>query len=428
MGTLGDLPAAVRRNLVILFGAGLGFWVSLTSLLPVLPAYIEDLGAPPQGVGMVMGSFAIGLLLCRFSLGRLADRHSRRLVLWIGLAVVAIAPWGYLFAHTLPTLMVVRAFHGISVAALTTAYGALVTDLAPPAQRGEIIGYMSLALSLGLTIGPSWGSGVQAQAGYPAVFISSGILGGLGFCLSLAIREERRSPVSPTPVQGLPWWRILQRRSVGVPFLMLLLVGTAFGTLITFLPLYLRTLGAIPLGIGAWQFNPGLFYTIAAIASFISRIAVGKASDRWGRGPFILGSMASYGLCMGLLAISHHVLGLILAALAEGLGTGILIPMVLALLSDRFPPQERGTIYAVSFCGFDLGVPCGGVILGGLVETWGYRPTFGLALGITLMAVAIFALTGNTSPQRSLAFALGQAPDQYSHREETSPVAASFNR
>ena len=51
-----------------------------------------------------MGSFAIGLLLFRPMLGKLADDRSRKLVLLIGVAVVAIAPLGYLFVKSIPLL------------------------------------------------------------------------------------------------------------------------------------------------------------------------------------------------------------------------------------------------------------------------------------------------------------------------------------
>ena len=116
----------------------------MASLLPTLPLYIEHVGASKQQIGIVMGSFAIGLLLCRPYLGRMADERGRKLVLIIGVLAAALAPLGYAVVKSIPLLMALRAFHGISIAAFTTAYSALVTDIAPPDKRGEIIGNMSL--------------------------------------------------------------------------------------------------------------------------------------------------------------------------------------------------------------------------------------------------------------------------------------------
>ena len=85
---------AQRRNLRILFASGLLFWASLASLLPTLSPYIKQAGASDREVGVVMGAFAIGLLVFRPWLGRRADQKSRAGVLIIGLVAVAIAPLG----------------------------------------------------------------------------------------------------------------------------------------------------------------------------------------------------------------------------------------------------------------------------------------------------------------------------------------------
>ena len=144
--------ARLRRNLLILFTAGLLFWSSMGSLLPTLPLYIEHVGATKQQIGIVMGSFAIGLLLSRPWLGKTADRRGRKIVLLIGTLIAAIAPFGFLVVKSIPLLMVLRAFHGISIAAFTTGYLALVADLSDETNRGEVIGYMSLVTPTGLAI------------------------------------------------------------------------------------------------------------------------------------------------------------------------------------------------------------------------------------------------------------------------------------
>jgi hypothetical protein len=56
---------SVRSNLAVLFVAGLCFWAGLAGLLPTLPLFIETLGGNGQQIGIVMASFAIGLLVAR---------------------------------------------------------------------------------------------------------------------------------------------------------------------------------------------------------------------------------------------------------------------------------------------------------------------------------------------------------------------------
>ena len=134
-----DIEPQPRRNLLTLFTTGLLFWSSLASLLPTLPLYVQSVGGTKQQIGFVMGAFAIGLLFSRPQLGKMADSKGLKQVLLLGTLVAAIAPLCYLFAKSIPLLLFIRVFHGISIAAFTTAYSALVTDLSPPGKRGESV-------------------------------------------------------------------------------------------------------------------------------------------------------------------------------------------------------------------------------------------------------------------------------------------------
>ncbi|MDE5108595.1 MAG: MFS transporter, partial [Trichodesmium sp. St17_bin3_1_1] len=118
-----------QRSLMILFLAGLLFWSSITTLLPTLPLYLNHIGGTKQQIGFVLGCFSMGLLLSRFVLVPIADTKSRKLVLMIGTSVAAIAPLGYLLLKSFILLMVVRSFHGISIAGVTMGYTTLVADL-----------------------------------------------------------------------------------------------------------------------------------------------------------------------------------------------------------------------------------------------------------------------------------------------------------
>ncbi|HEY9295039.1 MAG TPA: MFS transporter, partial [Phormidium sp.] len=241
------LKRTQRRNLLTLFATGLLFWTSLASLLPTLPLYVNRVGGTPQQIGIVMGAFAIGLLLFRPWLGRIADQKSRTIVLILGTAVAAIAPLGFLFVKSIPLLFLLRAFHGISIAAFTTAYSALVVDLSPINQRGELIGYMSLVQPLGVAIGPAVGGLIQSESGFAALFILAAVLGGASFLGAIQIKEpskleiQQNTPItSPeSPATDTQFWRLLFSARLRIPALVLLLIGSAFGALSTFIPLYI---------------------------------------------------------------------------------------------------------------------------------------------------------------------------------------------
>lgn len=389
----------------MLFTAGLLFWSSLASLLPTLPLYIEDVGATKQQIGLVMGCFAIGLLLFRSLLGRLADQHSRKIVLLIGMSAVAIAPLGYIMVQSIPLLMVIRAFHGISIAAFTTGYSALVADIAPARNRGEVIGYMSLVNPIGLAVGPALGGYLQAWAGYTPLFLLSAGLGILGLCCTAQVLNPKVSIDQQVKTLDNQFWRLLSSPRVRVPAIVLLLVGLTFGTMSTFVPLFIKSVGV--------ELNAGLFYTAAAIASFSVRLIAGRASDRYGRGLFITISLIFYTVAMLFLWTANSASIFLLAATLEGIGAGILIPMVATVLVDRAMPQERGRIFGVCMVGFDLGIAIAGPVLGLLAEQVGYRNMFGFAAGLTFLAIIIFLTQSSKDLPHSLRFALGRGRDVY---------------
>ncbi len=406
--TFQQLDKKTRRNFIFLFAVALLFWVGLTTLLPTLPVYAQDIGASRQEVGFVMGAFAIGLLGSRLWLGKLVDRRGRKIAILIGTLVGGIAPLGYLLVNSVYPLMAIRAFHGISVAAFATGYSALIVDLAPPKQRGEIIGYMSLAVPIGMALGPALGGYTAEVLGYPVLFSMSSGLGFLGFFLTQQVRESRLEHIegqTKAIADSRTIKQLLTTQSLLIPSLVLLLVGFVFGNLATFLPLYIEEIKL--------DLNTGLFYSTAAIASFVARIWTGQASDIYGRGVFISVSLVSYVVSMSILAGAETVNLFLLAAILEGIGGGVLIPMTIALISDRSSAQERGQVFAVCISGFDVGIALAGPLFGYLEEFIGFRGLFVVTSALATLALVLFALQSNPSLKGSLSFALGQDEDHY---------------
>ncbi|HEY9624559.1 MAG TPA: MFS transporter [Crinalium sp.] len=404
------LSPQLRLNLLVLFIAGLLFWSALAAMLPVLPLYIADTGADSTTIGIVTGSFAIGLLSSRSWLAKLADRQGRKRVMLIGMMAVAIAPLAYLLTESIPLLMGIRAFHGLSIAAFALAYSALVVDLSPPQHRGELIGYMSLVNPVGMAVGPAMGGLLLDGAGYSSAFLAAAALGGIGILCTMRVRESgtvHSLEVSAESADASTdqFWQLLASPRIRVPAVVLLLVGLAFGTLVTFAPLFIAETQV--------QLNVGLFYTAAAIASFSIRLVTGRASDRYGRGLFIAISLLFYTVAMFLLWQAHSAPAFLLAGIFEGTGGGILIPMMAALMADRSYPNERGRTFSLCMVGFDVGIAIAGPLLGAIASQTGYRAVFGLCSGLVFLSFLIFLTLSSKTLWHSVRFALGRAADVY---------------
>jgi MFS family permease len=104
----------------------------------------------------------------------------------------------------------------------------------------------------------------------------------------------------------------------------------------------------------------------------------------------------------------------ILSAIAEGAGAGVLIPLTLALISDRSYANERGKVFALCMGGFDVGIALGGPIFGFLDDILGgYQGIFSLAAVVALIALIVFMTQTGKNLRHSLGFAFGKVPDVY---------------
>jgi len=376
-------------------------------MLPTLPLYIRDAGGSSQQVGIVMACFAIGLLLSKAWLSRLADEQGRKIVLIIGMSAIALAPLGYLSFQSIPLLMAFRGFHGISIAAFATAYSALVIDISPPQNRGELIGYMSLVNPLGLALGPALGGFLQESGGYTPAFLAATALGLLGLICTARVQESPMASAggAARSANDQKFWSLLGSERVRIPAFVLLMVGIAFGTISTFVPLFIKSVGV--------DLNIGLFYTAAAIASFSVRILIGRASDRYGRGLFITLSLILYSSAMLILCQANSAVLFVAGATLQGAAAGMIIPMTAALMADRSYPNERGRMFGLCMVGFDAGIATAGPIMGSFADSVGFRFIFGCLAGLILIGLAAFLTLSSKDVPHSLRFALGRGRDLY---------------
>lgn len=161
---------------------------------------------------------------------------------------------------------------------------------------------------------------------------------------------------------------------------------TIFAPTAAFLPLRIEQLG---LGTAL----TGMFFSIQASGIFLSRVAGGQLSDRFGRGIVIVPSLGIVILGMAILAVAETPAMLFLAAAVHGSGIGILQPALLALAVDRAPEHERGAAMATVTSAMDLGFGMMAVPLGLLLEATDFFTTFSAAGGVAGVGLVLFIIT-----------------------------------
>jgi MFS family permease len=327
----------------------------------ILPVYIISLGGSEFRAGLVTGMLAFTALILRPVVGWLADAWRRRPMVLIGTACYTVANLMYAVFASLPMMLVSRIIHGFGLSNYSTASSAFLADIAPPRRRAEAMGYYSVAFDIGLMGGPALAFFLVPYTGLQHIFFLTAALACIAFIISVPVQEHRAPRVGPIPA-----WN-LKTGLVSKPALpaawMAFCLGMGVGPLTAFIAIFARQKGVN---------NPGLYFTVQAIALMLSRTFSGRLSDRRGRVYVMIPGLCSIVLGLLLLPIMHNLLHLILSAAFIGLGFGSCQPATMAWTVDLVSLDERGMAVSTYFLGFDTGIALGSFALGAVATKFGF--------------------------------------------------------
>lgn len=153
----------------------------------------------------------------------------------------------------------------------------------------------------------------------------------------------------------------------------------------------------------------GELLLIYAAMQFLFSPLIGALSDRFGRRPVLLVTLAALGVDYGVMAWAPTLAWLYAGRLISGI-MGATWAAGNSCIADIFPPEERGRQFGIlggaGACGFVLGPA-----IGGLLGTFGVRLPFVAACILALSGAAIgyFTFRETLPKERRRAFTLARA-------------------
>lgn len=140
---------------------------------------------------------------------------------------------------------------------------------------------------------------------------------------------------------------------------------------------------------GLNDFQNGLLFAIFSICQFISTPIIGRLSDKYGRRPLLITSIAGTALSFFMMAFAPSGLWLFLARALDGITAGN-IPVALGVIADSTEEKDRPRAFGFIGAAFGIGFVIGPAIAG---LTVGIDPKIPfIAAGfITLIAVTMTA-------------------------------------
>jgi multidrug resistance protein len=194
-------------------------------------------------------------------------------------------------------------------------------------------------------------------------------------------------------------------RPLLIIFLTIFVNLVGFGIIIPLLPFYAETFGASPLVIG-------LLFAVFSLCQLAAAPALGDMSDRYGRRPVLVFSLAGTVVSFVMLAMAHSVAMLFAARIVDGLSGGN-ISTARAYVADVTEPKDRARAYGLIGAAFGLGFILGPA-LSGILAKVSYTAPIWAAAALTLVATVMAAVwlpetvhrahagTGNWNPFRFL--------------------------
>ncbi len=136
-----------------------------------LPSIAGYFGATLPSVGWVATAYVLTTASLVLAMGRLADIYGLRRLYVLGFVIFGLGSAACVFAPALGVLIATRVLQATGAAMMFAAGPALVSRTFPAGRRGWALGWISLSVSAGLTIGPSLGGALVGLWGWQGIFV-----------------------------------------------------------------------------------------------------------------------------------------------------------------------------------------------------------------------------------------------------------------
>ncbi|MBA8839338.1 TCR/Tet family MFS transporter [Ochrobactrum sp. RH2CCR150] len=189
-------PKFVKRGLWLVFMTLFLDIIGIAIIMPVLPAYLEELTGADVSTAAVDGGwlllvYAAMQFLFAPLIGNLSDRFGRRPVLLASILTFAIDNLICALATSFWMLFVGRVLAGISGASFATA-SAYIADVSDDSNRARNFGLIGIAFGVGFALGPVLG-GLLGEFGPRVPFYGAALLSFINFVLAYFLLPETLS-------------------------------------------------------------------------------------------------------------------------------------------------------------------------------------------------------------------------------------------
>ncbi|MFP8952853.1 MFS transporter [Natrialbaceae archaeon A-arb3/5] len=395
----------VDRRVLTLAFARMADGVGNSFLIVVIPLYVTSDIIEGATFGFEE-AMIIGIILSLFGFlnssfqpftGRLSDRIGRRKpFILVGLGGLTATNLAYVFADSYLSLLAIRGLQGVSVAFIIPASIALVNELASTADRGgnmgvyntfRLVGFGAGPVAAGavVNLGPYGVPGGAMISGFDAAFYVAAITALVSFLLVTALITD---PDATKANAGADLAIAIRDRTGPNLLDPIFTLGLASLFMAASIALFATIQPQVNARLeqGATWF--GLQFAAFIVAQIVLQTPIGRACDRYGRRPFIVGGMVLLiptTLVQGFVSSSETMF---LARLGQGIAGAMVFAPGLALAGDLAGEGESGSKLSVLTMAFGFGIAIGPLASGALIG-YGFAAPFAFGTVLAILGTIL---------------------------------------
>jgi MFS family permease len=382
------LPREVAVLTAVAFAVAVGFGV----VAPAIPVYAREFGVGRTAAGAVISAFAFMRLVSALGSGRLVNRIGERLVLALGIAIVAVSSALAGLAQSYTQLLLLRGVGGIGSAMFTVSAISLLLRVVDADQRGRATGLWQSGFLIGAIAGPAIGGPLTNISLRAPFFVYAGTLavaGGIGLAfLTRAALHEKEQAARAAATVTLP--QALHVSGYRAALVTNLGNGWAlFGVRSSLIPLFVTE------GLGASGTWTGIGFFVSAAAQGGLLLWAGGFADRVGRRPAMLIGSGLGTAAMVAVAVSGSLAVYVVAMAVFGAGSAFLSVAPSAVVGD-VASGHGGTVIAAFQMSADLGAVVGPLLAGWLADDYSFGAAFGVTAAVLLAGLVTTLLSSET--------------------------------
>jgi DHA1 family quinolone resistance protein-like MFS transporter len=161
-------------------------------IAPILAIFIKDnlVGGTILAAGIASAIFLITHSTLQLLFAYKFNPKDRIWMLWVGTALIALVPFGYIFSTQIYHIYLVEFIYGIGAAFAYPSWSSLFTSNLEKGKRGFQFSIYSSAVGIGTAITAGVGALLAEKTSFQFVFILTGILSIVGLIVLFKLEKK----------------------------------------------------------------------------------------------------------------------------------------------------------------------------------------------------------------------------------------------